>query len=49
MAAAKAKGPKTIGPAQKKRIWKSFQQLELKIQKHKKLLSLLSITHGDHH
>jgi hypothetical protein len=48
MAAKKAKKPKMLGPAQKKKIWKSFQQLELKIQKHKKLLALLSITHGDH-
>jgi hypothetical protein len=49
MAATKAKKPKMLGPAQKKRIWKSFKQLQLHIERHKKLLHMLSVTGGNHH
>lgn len=46
MAARKRKKAKIIGPAQKKRIWKSFRELDLNIKKHKKILKLLSISAG---
>jgi hypothetical protein len=46
VAAKTARKPKTLGPVQKQKIWKSFKQLELKIKQHKNLLALLSVTSG---